>query len=134
MGDGIRIFFMNRGKFPEFLTRYLLQGMAGVLGAQELKITKAELHAYFEENGEMLQYLYYRQLNGFPRPGDRLFMQTESGDLSLQQRFKGIYLQPNQKGICHYVIRVVPMWSEDPEIMAYYDFLNAYQLIRIPSV
>ena len=52
MGDGIRIFFMNRGKFPEFLTRYLLQGMAGVLGSQELKITKAELHAYFEENGE----------------------------------------------------------------------------------
>ena len=33
-----------------------------------------------------------------------------------------------------YVIRVVPMWSEDPEIMAYYDFLNAYQLTGLYRV
>ncbi|MDE7299014.1 MAG: hypothetical protein K2N94_09345 [Lachnospiraceae bacterium] len=50
MGDGIRLFFLIRGKFPEFLSCYLLRGMAGVLGTQDLKITEPELKAYLQES------------------------------------------------------------------------------------
>ena len=33
-----------------------------------------------------------------------------------------------------YVIRLIPMWSEDPAVLAYYDFLNAYQMTGLYQV
>lgn len=33
-----------------------------------------------------------------------------------------------------YVVRVLPIWSEDPEIRAYYDFMQAYQLTKMYRV
>lgn len=51
MGDKIRIFFLIKGKFPGFLTRFVIQGIAVVLEAEDLKITYAEMEAYAEEGG-----------------------------------------------------------------------------------
>lgn len=33
-----------------------------------------------------------------------------------------------------YVIRIIPPWSEDPEIQAYYDFMQSYQLTKLYQV
>lgn len=49
MGEGVRIFILIKGSFPGFLTRFVLQGIVGILGPQELRITQEELIEHLEE-------------------------------------------------------------------------------------
>lgn len=51
MGNRIRIFFLLRGEFPGFLTKFVLQGVAIVVEERDLRITKEELEAYLRESG-----------------------------------------------------------------------------------
>lgn len=48
MGEGIRIFLLLKGRFPGFLSRFVFQGKAEVLGAEDLRITQAELNHYMQ--------------------------------------------------------------------------------------
>lgn len=48
MGEGIRIFLLTKGRFPSFLSRFVFQGKAEILGAGDLRITEAELNHYMQ--------------------------------------------------------------------------------------
>lgn len=48
MGEGVRIFILVKGSFPGFLTRFVLQGIVGILDSQELRITQEELTEHLE--------------------------------------------------------------------------------------
>ena len=51
MGEGIRIFLLIKGKFPGFLTRFVIQGTVAVLETEDLKITYAELDSHMRKLG-----------------------------------------------------------------------------------
>lgn len=44
MGEGIRIFLLTKGRVPGFLSRFVFQGKAEILGAGDLRITETELN------------------------------------------------------------------------------------------
>lgn len=49
MEHQVRIFFLIRGNFPDFLTKFVLQGWAVVVGEKDLEITREELELYVQE-------------------------------------------------------------------------------------
>lgn len=51
MSERIRLFFLIKGPFPGFLTRFVLQGIVRILKWQDLRITERELTEYFKTTG-----------------------------------------------------------------------------------
>lgn len=49
MGEGIRVFFLIKGRFPGFLTRFVFEEKAAVLETKDLKITDVELYHHIQK-------------------------------------------------------------------------------------